>query len=220
MSVELFDAIHENNIVRVRELIAAGADINSRNNSLVNTWPYYYENTALEIAIFRIHSNMDIIRELINAGANVNTIRDIPYTTYSKIPLHFASIIGNVNAVRALIDAGADVNFKDKLGYNALDIIFEHYSQEHINTYPHATQDNMLIIMNMLLDAGTNVNAQNKYGTTNIMNICTSQDISIPPEHNIFDKKIFINALLDRGANIDLQDKYGNTALMLTIYIC
>jgi len=213
MSIELFNAIRENNINLVRELIAAKPHIINQ--------IYQHYHTPLYDAIVNNNPNMDIIRELITAGADVNmfiTINKNP-PIMKLTPLMIVVTKGNVNLVRALIDAGADVNLKDPtLNETALNKIFQDYTQEFI-IYDDIfiTQNNMLIIMNMLLDAGANVNEQGFYKTTPLMNICTAQDISIPPNNNIFDKKIFINALLERGANINLQNSVGNTALMSTI---
>jgi len=174
-------------------------------------------------------NDINSLSELIKDGVNVSMITSYePYyrEKFTRPPLVYAVEKGYVEIVRALINAGADVNLKDEyidattlysifLKYYS---IFQDYLPDHI-VYEDIPQDNISIIMNMLLDAGADINELSWCNTTSLMNICMTLDIATPKNHNIFDKKIFINTLLDRGANINLQDKYGNTALMLTIHM-
>jgi ankyrin repeat protein len=60
--------------------------------------------------------NLEIVKELIRAGANVNSVTDCDNTT----PLKIASIIGNLDIVKYLIRNGANVNARDKSGRTAL----------------------------------------------------------------------------------------------------
>ena len=88
---------------KLREFIAAGVDVNAeiydgdRSETVLHRAVYYSENP-------------EIIKELINAGANVHA-RDSDGWT----PLHSAtSKNNNAYIIKELINAGADVNAKSK----------------------------------------------------------------------------------------------------------
>ena len=90
-------AANNGDLVWLRALIAAGVDVNARNDK---HW------SALERAA--INGHCACLEALIAAGAGVNeTGRD-----GCDSPLHFASCCGHVACVRALIKAGADVNLQ------------------------------------------------------------------------------------------------------------
>ena len=80
--------------VRVRRLLARGADPNDGGNSL--WWAAGFGET-------------EILRELLRAGADV----DEPYD-HGITPLMLASATGEADCVRLLINAGADVNAQDR----------------------------------------------------------------------------------------------------------
>jgi len=58
---------------------------------------------------------LDIVKILIEAGADVNTKNFFGYT-----PLLWASIYNHKEVVNLLIEAGADINAKNNYGYTAL----------------------------------------------------------------------------------------------------
>jgi ankyrin repeat protein len=67
-------------------------------------------------ASFASNPDVDVIRLLIDAGADVNAVVDNCGSTL----LISASCKSNPDVVRLLIDAGANVNLKDRDGKNAL----------------------------------------------------------------------------------------------------
>ena len=62
--------------------------------------------------------------------------------------------------------------------------------------------------VNALLNAGANVNAQNKNGRTALMQAAIYRHIKV------------IKILLDRGANIGVKDINGMTALICAAWYC
>ena len=106
------------------------------NRANVNARESWYGQTALMWAAAEGHA--DIVRLLIEAGANVNAQSrevDAPESydewaqgsvVYAEIPrgrltaLHFAAREGQLEAAQALIDGGADLNAVDAEGTNAL----------------------------------------------------------------------------------------------------
>ncbi len=85
------------NLSKVKELIAAGTNVNDLDSR---------NNTALMIACEDdVHANSQIIKALIEAGTNINQVN-----LTGETALILASKKGHTNAVRMLLAAGADVN--------------------------------------------------------------------------------------------------------------
>ena len=108
----LMYATGEGRIDIVKELIAAGADV----NYVVN------ENTALIYAV--IYQHLDIVKELLNVGANV----DFNNVTSA---LNEAATDGYLDIVKELIAARADVNTNDFMDRSAL---INSMSNNHVDT--------------------------------------------------------------------------------------
>lgn len=100
--VELLCAVLRGNAQRVRELVAAGADVNSTSIILL---------TPLFVAAGLGHR--ECVDALIAGGANVNT-----QEAYKFTPLMQAC--KDVSCMEALVAAGADINVSNELGMTAL----------------------------------------------------------------------------------------------------
>jgi hypothetical protein len=101
---ELIKGAQRGGAQRVKELIAQGADVNTKRRS---GW------TSLMIASRRGHT--ETVNALLAAGADVNTKEPTGRTS-----LMMASRKGHTEIVKALLAAGADANIKDKHGYTCL----------------------------------------------------------------------------------------------------
>jgi cytohesin len=100
----LHDAAYSQNIRAMRELIAAGADVNAMSEG---------DRTPLHMALLRGgKKNLEMVQLLVEAGSDVNA-SDRP-------PLFDACRGGNVEIVQALIDAGANVNATNDVGESVL----------------------------------------------------------------------------------------------------
>ena len=104
-STALIDAAADGNIEVVKQLLAAGANVNAKNK---------WGGTPLHWAARGGHK--EIVELLIAKGANVNAKNDEDGT-----PLHLAADRGHTEVVELLITAGADVNAKDDEGETPLD---------------------------------------------------------------------------------------------------
>lgn len=135
-------AVLNNNREMVQVLLAAGADVNSRDAS---------KQTAL--MLLGSETTVEIVWDLINAGAKVNLRDEEGDTALTEIAseknlpalmalLHAGAKVENKNDegqtalivaarseqvanVRALVRAGADINARDKKGWTALDHALE-----------------------------------------------------------------------------------------------
>ena len=97
-SMDIFEAARTGNIDRVRELIAAGANVNQQD---IDGW------TPLHLAAYNGHQA--VVQALIAAGADVNQ-----QDNDGRTPLHRAACYGHQEVVQALIAAGANVNQQDR----------------------------------------------------------------------------------------------------------
>jgi len=93
----------------------------------------------------------------------------------------------DVNMVKLLIDAGANVNYKDSPRKS---------TALHTATYWGQSE-----IVELLVKNGANVNVQNIYGDTPLMNSANHGDVQA------------VKFLLKKGADVNLKDKDGETAL-------
>lgn len=132
----IFDAINNNDLNSVKNIIASGGNVNVVNKDGL---------TALTVASEK--GNIDIVKELINAGANVNGASSVGWT-----PLMGACFEGNIEVVKELISAGANVNaFGIKYKNTALMQAIRGENPE---------------IVKILVEAGADINMRNANGET------------------------------------------------------
>lgn len=94
----IFDYVKENNIEKVKKLLANGVDVNVKNS---------YGQTPL----FCVANSLDMTKVLINYGADIN-IKDDEGNT----PLHWMIRSGYHATAEFLMENGVDVNIKDNTG--------------------------------------------------------------------------------------------------------
>lgn len=134
------------------------------------------------------HQNPDIVRELIQHGANVDT------PSIHGSPIHLAALYGGKRIVQMLLDAKVDINAppSDSLQMTALQLAI---SQRHY------------VVVDMLMDAGASVNAPtgSQTGRTALQAAVERQNISL------------VGDLISRGADVNAPpaENYGATALQL-----
>lgn len=95
---DLLQAVRSMDARRVRECIAAGADVNVKDN--IGKTPLHWAALC---------GYLDVCKVLLDADADLNT-RD----KYGYTPLHEAALYGRLEVCKLLIDAGADVDAKTK----------------------------------------------------------------------------------------------------------
>jgi len=93
-----------------------------------------------------VKNQPNIVKLLIEAGANVNAKNDDNFTS-----LMFTSYNGYEEIVKLLIDTGANVSAQDKRKYTAL---------------IYATQANKIKIVKLLIEAGADINARDNFENT------------------------------------------------------
>lgn len=206
---DLYKAVRDNNIGKVRTLLNKGADVNisSRrgNTPLHQASVKGYLPIVLELLIKnpnvnRVNQNgdtplhfasetgrLEIIDKLVDAGANVN-IQNMSSTT----PLHFACLNGYLEVINRLVDAGADVNIQTLWGQTPLFLAINR-------------NRNSVEIVERLLALGANVNMGGDIENgTPLHKACYLDNIDI------------VNILLGAGADVNIQDNEGRTPLDVT----
>jgi len=175
--------IIDHSLERMNLLLSFGADIHS---------PDEYGHTPLQLAADS--GNLEIVKELIKRGANVNQ------PEYGRTPLHIAASSGNLEIVKELIKSGANVNQPDENGFTP---IFETRSVE---------------IIEELSKHGADIHQKNSFGQTPIWAVA-QQPVPPPipcngkynPFHCDFNTAQILKEL---GGDINEPNDNGETALL------
>lgn len=122
LKTPLWYAAHRNQVEIMRELIAAGADVDARDGN---------QQTPLYAAAWIGH--VDAVRVLLDANAEVDAVA---YNT-KFTPLIAAASGGHLEIVEMLLKAGADISIKGEwsiTNWNALEAA-EYYGHEQVTEY-------------------------------------------------------------------------------------
>lgn len=144
--------------------------MNDLNNDLIN---------AVEAG------NLIDVKSAIGKGADINYI-----DKYKTPVLMLAVMKGHYEIVKYLLSKGADINFiygKDKV--NLL-----HIAIEHKGRFYHSTD-----ILELLIEAGININCQDRYGNVPLHVACRTYAINSD----------VILILMKQGADMDIKNNYG-----------
>ena len=105
--ISIHKAAEDGNIEAVKKHLAAGTDVNAKNEDDDGVTPLYYAAA---------NGHKEIVELLIAKGADVNA-----KTERGSIPMHYAVFDGHKEIVELLIAEGADVNALNSMGVTPLD---------------------------------------------------------------------------------------------------
>ncbi len=143
MSTELFEAVSSGNLVSVRRMLAAGAEINSR------------DREGATLLMLASHAgNLPMVLALIEAGADVNASDERGWTPLMKAAYNAELDRGFADVAQALIDAGANVEAPIAYGIRPL-MLAAGYGET--------------AVVETLLKEGADVMARNEGGLTALM---------------------------------------------------
>jgi ankyrin repeat protein len=143
MDTDLIDAVKASDIASAQLMLAAGADVNSRDAE---------NSTVLMLAAHSGNSLM--VRVLIEGGADVNASNEAGWAPLAKSVYNPVLKRGFPDVARALIEAGADIEAAIAYGVRPLMLAAGYGEAE---------------VVEVLLDAGADVLACNEGGYTALM---------------------------------------------------
>jgi len=227
----LHGAVSDNDIQLVKQHLAAGANVNAKNEQ---------GQTPIHLAAKTRKVKKEITELLIEKGADVN-VKAVDGAT----PLHR---VATTEIAELLIEKGADVNVKDRKGRTPLDfavtgkraeteeLIRKNGGErgEYKMTIYQAANIGDLETVEKLLESGTDVNQKNRQGYTPLMAAGTKEiaEFLISKGASVNESTIFGTALheavnsrryevakvlLENGASVDAKTNVGKTPLDMAI---
>jgi serine/threonine-protein phosphatase 6 regulatory ankyrin repeat subunit B len=189
----LAHAAARGNLQILQALVEHGADVRARDRN---------GDTPLLSAVTYPLLDVAVVKFLVEHGADLNA------ENHGWNVLRGASYLGNPSVVRFLLDQGVDVNGKDQEGQTALMAVSksEFWWKPEIPPLwwqpekPGRHRAEPQGVMQVLLDHGAQINAQDEKGRTALM-LATARPA--------------IKFLVDRGADLNVKNRDGKTALML-----
>ena len=184
---ELFEAIENNNIEKVKKLVEnRAANINAK---YVRFHHKYNNKYALIIASER--ENWEMVKYLVEHGADVNYEYKDGYNKF-KTALIIASSHGYLEIVRYLVEHGADVNYKYEDDYNKTVLML-------------ASMRGKLGVVKCLVENGADINAKDKDGKTALIYALINRQLRI------------VAYFIEKGVNINARYDYGENNIGMTI---
>jgi ankyrin repeat protein len=198
-------------------------------------------NTVLIYAVFFSHKYENDVKLLLEKGAThiIDTQNKKGFTPlmYASLFTDYTSVVGynpdvdyasTENTVNMLIDAGANLDLQNNDGFTALMLASSYTNYAYINNSNHSNPDidyaSTENTVKILIDAGANLNIQDKFGNT-ALTYAVSYSNTSPPENldfklNYASTENTVKMLIDAGANLDIQNNtIGVTALMYAVEI-
>lgn len=167
---DLFEAVKINDLVKVRELIDKGANVNFKDK---------YGYSILHLAVN--NGNFEIVSFLIEKGADVKAkVSGHIYKGWT--PLHFTAIYDKIKIAKLLLKKGVDVNAKDDKGITPLQ---------------WATGYGKLEIVKLFIENGADVNNKDNEGMTPLHGAVVYSRFDVI--RLLIDKGADINAIVTGG---------------------
>ena len=139
----------------------------------------------------------DIVRLLINAGADVNQEGPANFDEWQESPLMVAANYDYFDVVKLLIEAGAEADKVDQFGKTPL--LRAAWNSSSFG------ENSPVPVLKLLLDNGANVNRADQSGTTPLIAAAVMGDYDVA------------KLLIDRGADLEKANKNWRAPLMTAV---
>ena len=187
----LLEAAARNKLTEVKDLLALGADVNSRNR---------LNKTPLMLAVESSYSQTDVVAFLIEKGADLNAVDSDGNTA-----IMIASSRNNAEVVEMLLGHKASVLLRNKDGQTALHIAAAKLNAKIVAALLESKPQ--VGVSSAGTDVrGVDVDGVDPAGRTPLM-------LAADNEGYVLDD--VMQVLLAKGAQIDAQDPQGNTPLII-----
>jgi ankyrin repeat protein len=204
----LMQASGNGDVVMVRMLLAAKADVNTKLWDTYSALGRAARSGKLDVARILLergadpasideafdmaaqHGQVELMRLLLQKGANVKKVGLAALAGAAAGALKGTSESAMVDSVKFLLDRGIDPNWRDDKGQSSLH---------------RAAYDGFPAVVTTLLDRGADINARDNDGRTALW-----WSAGIRPDTAVI--------LVDRGADLNVPDKDGKTALSRARY--
>jgi len=193
---ELHRAVREGSLLRVEKALAdtaaTRANVNARGRATIG---FRYGETPLRIACtYPIgYSSLEIVRALLNAGADPNARDNLGSTALHRtvccFPYNEVGRERQVQTVEALLDANADVNARDNQNSTPLHDACRNDASDHV--------------VRLLLNAGADSNLRDEDGATPLHHACRWGDVELV--------RLLLNS---GGADLEPIDSEGYSPLL------
>jgi ankyrin repeat protein len=132
--------------------------------------------------------SMECLQLLVQLGADVNARHRMSHTLLDS---EATSVPADINRIRFLLENGADPNLRDDRGSCPL---------------IEAAMSKNYEVVDLLLEMGADINAQENNGKTAL-------------HYSLFGSPLSAKQLIDRGANLELCEQDGDTPLILAVKV-
>ncbi|MBD2494018.1 ankyrin repeat domain-containing protein [Nostoc sp. FACHB-280] len=209
--------VQQGNIAGVAHEIANGVDIEYLDE--------YSQQTPLMCAVSSPNAGVEMIRFLLEHGANVNAIEPESQNTV----LGLAVQSGNIDKIQFILDAGADINYQTPDGYDVL--IHAMYGRDILQ------DENLISTLNLLISQGAAVNGMSSYDESAIKvaaqvgrfdAVQLLLNAGANPEQLewtelmhaiVFGSLEQVKLLLEQGADQNVRDCWDRTPWLLSIQV-
>ncbi len=202
----------------VETLILVGANANAKINISAFNSDFEFNTTPLIHAVSNAKDKPEIVKILLDNGADVNSVNDFGWT-----PLMEATSRNNLDVIKMLVDNGANINAADNQFYTCL---------------MKAVSQGNLPIVKFFLEKQVEVNALNTYQESALLLSVASGNAYITKalldkdaEVNVADSKAntplmfaakggdsyIVSLLIKKGAEINQQNDRGQTPLIIAV---
>jgi ankyrin repeat protein len=152
--IQIHRDVRAGNVDAVTQLLTQGVDIDVRNPE--------DNRTPLIVAVTSDQAGVDMMRLLIEHGADVNAVKEkayeeIAYEEHANYTvLAFAVQQGTLDTVKLLIEAGADVDYQREGGYNVL--------IDAMHSRAMTEKEPLLPLIELLLEHGASTQGESDWG--------------------------------------------------------